>query len=506
MKRKTIIVYVVVLLMLLSVCNIDMYSSNYKVSAKYQTALNKTNIEMFVGEKAELYLSGVNSKIVWTSSSEKIAKVSAKGIVKAVGEGTAKIKAVYDGQSYVCIVTVTKTGLDCSAISLLEGESYNLKVIGTTAEEYKSSKSKIVKVTGTGKIIAKKTGQSVITVKCANGNEYSCKVTVRSSQELSAKEIYEKCCDSVVEINAGKAIGSGFYITKNTIVTNYHVIKDATSLSIKTVNDKTYDVVSVVGYSEGIDLAVLKVKHKGTPLEKNTHGVTMGETTYTIGSSLGLSNTFSNGMVSNNERELEGVKYIQTNTAISPGNSGGPLINAYGEVIGVTTSSFTEGQNLNLAINIQELDKVNLKNPISVESFINDKGNSSGKTGKKKHPDFTAHVERDSFKKNSECYLYIQNNGKYTLTLGGDSLYDYIVIVCPYTDADFSNGYWYSEKTGSTVKSITCKPGQYGYAVVRLDESRYFSSGTKIAFTFYYSGVRYLGVVDDSGNVYWEEY
>ena len=73
---------------------------------------------------------------------------------------------------------------------------------------------------------------------------------------------------------------------------------------------------------------------------------------------MGLTGTFSSGIVSYSNRELEGVKFIQTTAPISSGNSGGPLVNEFGQVIGMNTATYTQGQNVNLSVTANEIKTV----------------------------------------------------------------------------------------------------------------------------------------------------
>lgn len=204
-----------------------------------------------------------------------------------------------------------------------------------------------------------------------------------SSSELTAEEIYEKCSPAVFYIEvydeSGKALqlGSGFFIDSDgTAVTNYHVIEGGSSAKI-TISDtgKVYDVEGVYDYDKDRDIALIKINGSGfSYLETaDSDDIKGGATVYAIGSPLGLSNTISQGLISNTDREINGMKYIQTTAAISNGSSGGALINTSGKVIGITcgeaaqsTSSGTvTGQNLNLAIPINaisELTKGSLTN------------------------------------------------------------------------------------------------------------------------------------------------
>lgn len=404
-----------------------------------------------------------------------------------------------------------KVTISSKKLTLKVGDSVELSLKNTkgTSITWASSKPKIAKVkktlVGKGEVTALKAGKATITATY-KGQTYNCKITVedsgKSSKELTSKEIYKLCSDSVVEVNAGISLGSGFYIEKKKVVTNYHVIEGATALSVKTMDNNEYDVLKVIGYSKSLDLAVLEVDHAGVPMKKNTHGLTMGETTYTIGSSQGLTNTYSNGMITNTGREIGGMVYIQTNTAISHGNSGGPLINAYGEVIGITTASFTEGQNLNLAINITDLDKLNLDDPISAKDFI------SGKNGGGMQPDYEALLITGNSMEAYAVALGVINHGTKDMKIGNSALsgeaaifpssdsnqYSLVYIV---DDEEFFRDDSYNI---SFVDYMTVKAGEKRSVYFISDTPIVLYSDAYLVYTFLYDGVEYAGISDMEGN------
>lgn len=193
---------------------------------------------------------------------------------------------------------------------------------------------------------------------------------------LSASEIYELVAPSVVEITGtsmyGTSTGTGFfYDAKGTVVTNYHVIEDCNSATIELNSGKSYEVTKVLGYSAERDIAILQTECSiSAPLTVRNTEVKTGETVYAIGSSLGLTGSLSDGIISSANREIDGLNYIQTTAPISHGNSGGPLIDEKGQVIGITTAYFSEGQNLNLAIHIGEVSSIDTKHPIALSELF----------------------------------------------------------------------------------------------------------------------------------------
>ena len=126
--------------------------------------------------------------------------------------------------------------------------------------------------------------------------------------------------------------------------------------------------MNVLGYDADLDIAILQTGAEGyTPLVRRTAKVVTGESVYALGSSLGLSGTFSDGVVSSASREFDGQYYVQHTAAISHGNSGGPLLDKYGQVMGINCAYIDGGQNINLAIPIEMVDTVsrNVNKPLS---------------------------------------------------------------------------------------------------------------------------------------------
>ena len=197
-----------------------------------------------------------------------------------------------------------------------------------------------------------------------------------SLPKYSATELFNQSVKYVGEIvtydkfNQELALGTCFVISSDgKIVTNYHVIEGAYSAEI-TINGKTYNVDKVLAYDSNIDLAVLKVNATGlTPAIICKNAVKTGETIYAIGSSRGLTNTYSQGIITYADRVVDNVSHIQHDASITHGNSGGPLINVYGEVIGINTWGLSDSQNLNFAVFTSELDNLIYGTPLTMEEF-----------------------------------------------------------------------------------------------------------------------------------------
>ena len=153
---------------------------------------------------------------------------------------------------------------------------------------------------------------------------------------------------------AQTTIGSGFFIDIGYVATNYHVIKGREQVYAKSVANQTrYTVKEVAAIDEKHDLAILRISGTSPPIPnlENSDDIEIGETVYTVGNPIGLEGTVSKGIVSS-IRDFGNGPLIQIDAPISPGNSGGPVLNEKGKVIGVSVSGFqgTGVQNLNFAV------------------------------------------------------------------------------------------------------------------------------------------------------------
>lgn len=175
--------------------------------------------------------------------------------------------------------------------------------------------------------------------------------------ELSAEEIYAKVEPSTVAVTAvistssgtQEGVGTGIFLTENGyILTNSHVVGNTKSsgLTVTTSDGTEYPAVTV-GYDKTTDIAVIKIDGSGfTPAEfGNEDELGIGEWVIAIGNPGGteFSGSLTRGVISGLDRKVgsyssNGMTYIQTDAAINPGNSGGPLVNMYGQVVGMNSS------------------------------------------------------------------------------------------------------------------------------------------------------------------------
>jgi hypothetical protein len=148
------------------------------------------------------------------------------------------------------------------------------------------------------------------------------------------------------------AIGSGLILENGRVVTNYHVIEGAKYAYALSESGAKYSVDGLFSTDEKNDLALLSVP--GIPkstVRLSSEAIQVGQRIYAIGNPEGLSNTISDGIISG-KRTLNGASLIQITAPISPGSSGGPIVDDLGQVIGIAMGAITSGQNLNFAIPI----------------------------------------------------------------------------------------------------------------------------------------------------------
>ena len=200
---------------------------------------------------------------------------------------------------------------------------------------------------------------------------------VWTSTEMSSTEVAAYVQERTVtvystHINGGESAGSGFFIdASGTMVTNYHVIEGSASLSVQVHDGGTYNVLNVVDFDPVHDLAVLKVDYASDKyLTLSETPAQTGEVVYAVGSALGtLTGTFTTGTISSTARTIGLIDCLQMDAAISHGNSGGPLVNAYGEVLGVNSFGYSNGQNLNLAIKVDYIRQLGMDKNWTVNEY-----------------------------------------------------------------------------------------------------------------------------------------
>lgn len=177
------------------------------------------------------------------------------------------------------------------------------------------------------------------------------------AEQLKPEQIYQKLLPSVmtlevVNTEGEKFVGSAFLALEDGIaVTAWHVIHDARSVVAKFANDDRHDITGFVDKDEKRDLALFRIDYKGQrPLVSICDVAPMvGARAYVLGAPKGFEFSFTDGLISQIQR-VDGFQQYQVSCPISAGNSGGPVVNDLGQVMGVTSWTKMDAQNLNFAI------------------------------------------------------------------------------------------------------------------------------------------------------------
>jgi hypothetical protein len=184
---------------------------------------------------------------------------------------------------------------------------------------------------------------------------------------LTAKDIAQRATPAIVRVEAGsEKVGTGFIVDKSGVIaTNLHVIAGESTIKIRLHDGSQYPVLQIAAVDRDRDLALLRIKPaKELPILKlgDSSAVSAGDQVVAIGNPLGVFDySVTNGLISQvrpwckkadiaAQNCSEELTVLQISAAISPGSSGGPLFNQFGEVVGITTAIITAGQNINLAI------------------------------------------------------------------------------------------------------------------------------------------------------------
>lgn len=177
---------------------------------------------------------------------------------------------------------------------------------------------------------------------------------LKTSVSADFSAVIDNSIKSVVTIKTDISQASGFFVASNGyIITNAHVMEGASEAEVTTYDGKAYDVYKIGGDTD-MDLILLKINENSyAPLElANSDEVKIGEKVIAIGNPLGLQFSVSEGIVSAVHRQGENglSAYIQTDAALNPGNSGGPLINSQGKVVGINNFKVGGGESLGFAL------------------------------------------------------------------------------------------------------------------------------------------------------------
>ncbi len=179
---------------------------------------------------------------------------------------------------------------------------------------------------------------------------------LKASQE-DFSGVIETAIKSVVSVGTEKSVGTGFIIeSSGYIVTNNHVISDAQQIQVLTF-EKQIIPAKLIGADLLRDIALLKIEGDYPAAVLNTNEVKVGDKAIAIGNPLGLSFTVTEGIISALDRVGPNglAEYIQTDVSLNPGNSGGPLIDKEGEVVGVNNFKVGNAENIGFALDSRAL-------------------------------------------------------------------------------------------------------------------------------------------------------
>ncbi len=206
---------------------------------------------------------------------------------------------------------------------------------------------------------------------------FGCGATVKAPPtRLTPKQIVEQSRAAIVRVEVGTdRVGTGFVVDgSGAIATNLHVVVGATDIKVRTLDGAVLTVARILAFDPDHDLALLDVDPR-LPLPMLRLGdsdqVAAGDPVIAIGNPLGvLDYTVSDGLISSVRTVSAELTLLQISAPISQGSSGGPLFNTFGEVIGVATAIFNEGQNLNFGVPSNYVRALTLAHrPMTVAAF-----------------------------------------------------------------------------------------------------------------------------------------
>jgi len=186
--------------------------------------------------------------------------------------------------------------------------------------------------------------------------------TMQSPGRITTAEAAKHYSPSVVLVKTAAGLGSGFFINeKGYLITNFHVIAGEKHIAVtqfllegKVLRRIVHKEVEIVATAPFHDLVVLRLKEFDTPITPVVFApeerLEIGETVFAIGNPLGLERTVTEGVLSQTHRNFGGILYLQVDAPVNPGNSGGPLFNAQGQVIGIINMGVPTMEGLNFAI------------------------------------------------------------------------------------------------------------------------------------------------------------
>ena len=248
-------------------------------------------------------------------------------------------------------------------VTLIDGSAVSAPILKETAETLWLDLGHEVVSIPRNRIESIERAESDAATDPNNVEEFALFRTARTLSESVPKELAKTIGEAVIKVSTPSGLGSGFIIHPDGYaITNAHVIQGETKLKATIYHQgahefkrTTIEDIEIIAVNNHVDLALIKVTHpdgEDFPFVyvQGIEELEAGQETFAIGSPLGLERTLSQGVVATTQRNFEGLTYIQTTAAVNPGNSGGPLFNLKGEVIGVTNMIIPIGEGLNFAI------------------------------------------------------------------------------------------------------------------------------------------------------------
>ncbi len=262
-------------------------------------------------------------------------------------------KIMIGGFGTLVIIAFIVTGILISTLYIKQAQDYNslkdqiAELQTNTQSQINTISGNLIQIQSYVKTSQQQTSQQISLLKASTNSDFS--------------GIINSSIPSVVTVITNSAQGTGFIINQQSgedyIVTNAHVLADssgnlASGIRVITSSQKTISA-QFVGYNGTLDIALLKISGNSPALTLgNSNSVQIGDKVVAIGNPLGLQFSASEGIISAIHRT--GINnlpyYIQTDTALNPGNSGGPLINQEGDVVGINNFKISSGENLGFAL------------------------------------------------------------------------------------------------------------------------------------------------------------
>ena len=265
----------------------------------------------------------------------------------------------------VCAILASVLGAAGAYIAMRDGDS----LLGSVVDE--------VVPTQTPVLTTSASNNSAVNETAAYVYELACRQVVGITTEITYYNIFGQVSAAVA--------GSGFIIDEDGyILTNYHVVEEAYegNYDVSVVlYDGTEYAAEIVGFDEDTDIAVLKIEATGLMAAElgDSENLTVGQIVYTVGNPLGeLSYTMTSGIISARDRAITteadvAVNMFQIDAAVNEGNSGGPVYNSQGQVIGIVTAKYSSTGVEGLGFAIPISDAVHIANQILEYGYVTDK-------------------------------------------------------------------------------------------------------------------------------------